>query len=221
MLIDEDSEEAIFAVQKTGSPAVKDNDILHTPISPRLADSSSFSPFRRSDPPPSFTSTRFDDSILPTPHFSTCLPSLSSLRRSGSFPTRSGPLQQASSTLVARSSPSTLGAHPLSFSSLPSPQFSPSSPVLASLPIPSPPLPSLPKLLASLHSLLLHHSQVAQCSVPCPYLADIAYHYVSLCRSHLSSSSFLSISFCDWGVNLRSRSFHYLNHYFSVLVTVI
>jgi len=92
---------------------------------PRLAHSSSFFPFRRSDLPPSFTSTRFDDGILPTPRFSTRLPSPSSLRRSGSFPTRSGPPQQASSTPVARSSPSTLGAHGLSFSSLPSPQFSP------------------------------------------------------------------------------------------------
>jgi len=185
--IDEDSEETIFAVQKTGSPAVKGNGILHTPVSPRLTHSSSFSPLRSSDPPPLFTSTRFDDGILPTPHFTTCLPSLSSLRRSGSFPTRSGPPQQTSSTPVSRSSPSTLGAHPLSFSSLPSPQFSPSSPhpspVLASLPIPSPPLPSLPTLLASLHSLLLHLCQVAQCSVPCPFLAEIACHYVSLCRS--------------------------------------
>jgi len=140
--------------------AVKDNGILHTPVSPRLAHSSSFFPVRRSDPSPSFTSSCFDDGILPTPHFSTRLPSLSSLRHSGSFPTRSGPPQQVSSTPVARSSPSTLGAHPLSFSSLPSPQFSPSSPhpspVLASLPIPSPLLPSLPTLLASLHSLLLH-----------------------------------------------------------------
>jgi len=185
--IDEDSEEAIFAVQNTGSPAVKGNVILHTPVFPCLADSSSLSPFRRSDPPPSSTSTRFDDSILPTPHFSTRLPSPSSLRRSGSFCTRSGPPQQASSTPVARSSPSTLGAHSLSFSSLPSPQFSPSSPhpspVFASLFTPSPPLPSLPTLLASLHSLLLHLRQVAQCSVPCPFLADIACHYVSLCRS--------------------------------------
>ena len=121
--IDEDSEEAIFAVQNMGSPAVKGIGILHTPVSPRarLAHSSSFSPFRSSDPPPSFTSTRFDHGILPTPHFSARLPSLSSLRRSGSFPTRLGPPQQASSTPVSRSSPSTLGAHPLSFSSLPSP----------------------------------------------------------------------------------------------------
>ena len=94
VLIDEDSEEAIFAVQKTGSPTVKDNGILHTPVSPCLAHSSSFFPVRRSDPPPSFTSTRFDDGILPTSHFSTRLPSLSSLRRSGSFPTRSGPPQR-------------------------------------------------------------------------------------------------------------------------------
>ena len=139
------------------------------------------------DPHPSFTSTRFDDGILHTPHFSTFLPSPSSLRCSGSFPTRSGPPQQASSTPVARSSPSNLGAHPLSFCSLPSPQFSLSSPhpspVLASLPIPSPPLPSLPTPLSSLHSLLLHLRQVAQCSVPCPSLADIACHYVSLCTS--------------------------------------
>ena len=101
---------------------------------------------------------------------------------------RSGPPQQAFSTPVVHSSPSTLGAHPLPFSALPSPQFSPSSlhpsPVLASLPIPSPPpLPSLPTLLASLHSLLLHLRQVAQCSVTCPFLTDIACHYVSLCRS--------------------------------------
>ena len=186
--IEEDGGEAIFAVPKTGSPAVKGNGILHTPVSPRLAHSSSFLPFRNSDPPPSFTSTHFDDGILPTPHFSTRLPSLSPLRRSGSFPMRSGPSQQASSTPVVRSSPSTLGAHPLSFSFLPSPQFSPSSPhqspVLASLPIPSPPpLPSLPTLLASLHSLLLHFRQVAQCSVPCPFSNDIICHYVYLCRS--------------------------------------
>jgi len=124
--------------------------------------------------------------VFPTPHFSTRLPSLSSLRRS-LFRTHSGPPQQTSSTPVARSSPSTLGAHPLSFSSLPSPQFSPSSPhpspVLASLPIPSTPLPSLPTLLASLHSLLLHLRQVAQCSVSCSFLDDIACHCVSLCRS--------------------------------------
>ena len=55
--------------------------------------------------------------------------------------------------------------------------------VLASLPCPSPLIPSLPVLLASLHSLLLHLRQVAQCAVPCPFLADIACHYVSLCRS--------------------------------------
>ena len=74
--IDEDSEEAIFAVQITGSPAVKGNGILYTPVSPRLAHSSSFLPFRSSDPPPSFTSARVDDGILPTLRFSTRLPSL-------------------------------------------------------------------------------------------------------------------------------------------------
>jgi len=52
-------------------------------------------------------------------------------------------------------------------------------------------LPSLPALLASLHSLLLHNRQVAQCSVTCPFLDDIACHYVSLCRSFISPSSSL------------------------------
>jgi len=58
----------------------------------------------------------------------------------------------------------------------------------ASLPFPPPLLPSLPALLASLHSLLLHNRQVAQCSVSCPFLPDIACHYVSLCRSLISPS---------------------------------
>ena len=34
-----------------------------------------------------------------------------------------------------------------------------------------PPIPSLPTLLASLHSLLLHLRQVAQCSVLCPFFS--------------------------------------------------
>jgi len=163
--IDEDGEEAILAGQNTGSPAVNGDGILHTPVSPRLTPSSSFPPFRRSDPHSSFTSTHFDDGILSTPHFFTLLPSPSSLRRSGSFPTHPGPPQQVSFTPVSRSSHSTIGAHPLSFDSLPSLQFSSSSPhpspILVSIPIPSPLLPSLPVLLASLHSLLLHLRQVA------------------------------------------------------------
>jgi len=77
--IDEDGEEAILAGQNTGSPAVNGDGILHSPFSPRLPPSSSFSPFRRSDPHSFFTSARFDDGILPTPHFSTYLPSPSSL----------------------------------------------------------------------------------------------------------------------------------------------
>jgi len=87
--------------------------------------------------------------------------------------------------------PRPLGRIPFPFLP-PSPHLSPSpphqSPVLASLPFPPPLLPSLPALLASLHSLLLHNRQVAQCSVSCPFLADIACHYVSLCRSLISSS---------------------------------
>ena len=89
-------------------------------------------------------------------------------------------LKTASSTPVSRATPSTLGAHALSFFPLPSPSPplkipSPQQPsVLASPPLRSPLLPSLPSLLASLHSLLLHLCQVAQCTVKSPILADIA-----------------------------------------------
>ena len=148
--------------------------------------------------PPSYTSPRSDDGILPTPLFYTRLPSTYSIRRSGSSPTRSGLPQKASSTPVPRSSPSNLGTYPIPFSPLPSPHLSPSPPhqppVLASLPIPPPLLPSLPALLASRHSLLLHNRQVAQCFVPCPFLADIACHYASLCRSLSSPSPSLYFS---------------------------
>jgi len=125
----------------------------------------------------SFTPTRFDEGIFPTPHFSARLPSPSSLRHSGSSPTSSGPPQQASSTPISRSSPSTLWTHPLSFSSLPSPQLSSSSPhqppVLASLAFPSPLLSSLPALLASHHSLFFRLRQVAlaQCFCAMSFLS--------------------------------------------------
>jgi len=94
--IDKDGEEAVLAGQNTGSLAVNGDGILHPSISSCLTPSSFFSPFRRSDPHPSFTSTRFDDGILLTPHFSTRFSSPSSLRRSG-------PPQHASSTHVSRS----------------------------------------------------------------------------------------------------------------------
>jgi len=133
---------------------------------PHFSTRASF-PFRRSDSPPSLLPGHFDDGILPTPHFSTRLPPHSCLRRSGSSPWRSGPPQPASVTPVSLASPSTLWAHLLSFSPLPSPPLpTPSSqqpPALASLPIPSPLPSSLPSLLASLHSLFLHLHQVVQC----------------------------------------------------------
>jgi len=56
--IKEDGEEAVLAGQNTGSPAVNGDGILPTPVSPRLTPSSSFPPFRRSDPHPAFTSTQ-------------------------------------------------------------------------------------------------------------------------------------------------------------------
>jgi len=60
---------------------------------------------------------------------------------------------------------------------------------------PPPLLPSLPALLASLHSLLPHNRQSRTVSVPCPFLADIACHYVSLCRSLISLLLHLPFSF--------------------------
>jgi len=80
-------------------------------------------------------------------------------------PWRSDPPQPASVTPVSCASLSTLWAHPLFFSLLPSsplPTTSPQQhPALAFLPISSPLPPFLPSLLASLHSLL-HLHQVAQ-----------------------------------------------------------
>ena len=96
---------------------------FHSRVVPLSLFSVSLDRYALLNPSSSFTSTRFDDGILPTPHFSTRLPSLSSLRRLGSFPTRSGPPQQVSSTPVARSSHSTLGAHPLPFLPCPLPSF--------------------------------------------------------------------------------------------------
>ena len=102
-----------------GSLAVNGDGILNTPISPRLTSSSSFSPFIRSD----LKHTRFDDGILPTPHFSTRLPSLSSLRRSGSFPMRSGPPQQVSLRPLLVRHPRPLGRIPFPFLPCPLPSF--------------------------------------------------------------------------------------------------
>jgi len=179
--IKEDGEEAVLAGQNTGSLAVNGDGILPTPVSPGLTPSCSFPPFRRSDPHPFFTSTRFDDGILPTPHFSILLPSPSSRNRSGSIPTHSGPPQLDSSTPVSHSSHSTLGAHPLSFSPLPSTQFSPSfphpSPVLASLPIPfpPPPIPACAFCFTSLSSSSPSSSRTMLCAM------SINRHRLSLC----------------------------------------
>ena len=171
-------EGAMHEARNMGSPAVKDHGILNTPPPRRLTYSSPSFHFGRSDALPSFSPSRHDDGILPTPHFSTRLPPHSYLRRSGSSPRRSGLSQTASSTpvscallhlyLVRRL------RHSLSFSPLPSPSpplSTPSPqqpPVLASPPLDSPLLPSLPSLLASLHSLLLHLRQVAHCAMSYP-----------------------------------------------------
>ena len=147
-------EGAMQEARNMGSPAVKDQGILNTPPHPRLTSSSPSFCFRRSDAPPSFSPSRHDDGILPNPQFSTRLPPHSYLRRSGSCPRRSGPSQTASSKPLSRATPSILGVHPLSFSPLPSPSHplpppSPQQPpILASPPLRSPLLPSLPSLFA-------------------------------------------------------------------------
>jgi len=146
VLIHNRREEGVFSEgQNMGSLAVDCDGILLTTPSPHLTPSSRTFSFRGSVSLPFFTPDRFDDGILSTPHFSTRLFSPPSLKRSVSSPRRSGPPQKASSTPVSRSTPSTLsGAHPLSFSPLPSPPLPPSSPhqppVLASIPFPSSPL---------------------------------------------------------------------------------
>jgi len=92
----------------------------------------------------------------------------------------SSPTQKASSTPVSHS---TIETHPLSFIPLPSyplpPSFSIQSAGFASLPFHSHLLLSLSALLASFHSLRLLVCQIAQFSVPCLFLIDIACHYIS------------------------------------------
>jgi len=158
-------EEAVFKGQNMGSTAVGGKGILHTHLSFRLSPSSLSFPCWRSDSPPFFIPGSFDNDILPTPHISTRLPCPSSLRPSGSSPWLAPP-QKVSSTPASRSTPSSIGMHPLPFSPLPSPHFPPSSPhqppALASIPCPSPTLPCLPALLVLLHSLFLHPHQVTR-----------------------------------------------------------
>jgi len=81
--------------------------------------------------PPFFAPGRSNDGILPTPDFSTALPSPPSPRRSGSSLRRSGFPWKASFTTVCHSASPTLGAHPLSFSPLPHPLLPSSSPHLS------------------------------------------------------------------------------------------
>ena len=64
-------------------------------------------------------------------------------------------------------------------------------------------LPSLPALLTSFHSCLLHLQHVTMFSVTCPFLTDMP---VGMCPSFLIP--FLLIL----GINLRSRSFMYNDH---------
>ena len=57
--------------QNIGSLAVDGHGILHFPLLPRLAPSSPTFPCRRLYSPPSFSTGRSDDGMLPTPHLST------------------------------------------------------------------------------------------------------------------------------------------------------
>ena len=76
------------------------------------------------------------------------------------------------------------GASPFLFSPALCTQFYPSSPhpspVLASLPVPSPPSHACLRFLR--HFTLFFFTFVKSHNVPCPFLTDIACHYVSLCR---------------------------------------
>ena len=121
-------------------------------------------PLSFSDSTPCFTPNHFEDGILPTPHFSTRLPSSSSFRRLGSSTRRSGPPQKASSTPVSRSTLSTLGAHPRSFSS---------------------PLPSFLHLLVfSLPSLRLFFFHLPS-SPPCPrFLRHVTLFFSTFVKLH-------------------------------------
>jgi len=193
-------ERAMLEGQNMGSLAVNSYGILHTPPPPRLTPSAPSFSCGRSDSPPSFFSGCFGVGILPTPHFSTRLPpnSCHRHRQSGSSTRRSGPPQKASSTPISCATSSTLGTHPLSFSPLPSPPLPPPTPqqppVLASLPIDSPLLPSLPSLLASPHSLLLYLRQVTQFIVPCRYEFRV---FDCLCRGTFVVIFVLAVDFHD------------------------
>jgi len=160
--------------QNMGSPAVKDHGILNTPPPPRLTSSSPSFPFRRSDAPPSFSPSCHDDGILPTPHFSTCLPLHSYLRRSGSSPRRLGPSQTASSTpLVQRLRH--LGC--ISFPFLPFP--------------PSPSPRCLHLLLSSLPSSCLLHF-VLPSFPPCPRFSR---HSTLFLFTFVTSPSYCAMSY--------------------------
>jgi len=122
------------------------------------------------DSPPFFISGCFDDRILPTPHFSTRLPYPSSLRPLGSSLWRSGPPQKGYSTPVSRLTPSSIGAHPLSFSPLPFPQFPPSSPHqfcsrVLSWSFSHLPLPTCPSCITSLSSSSPSSSRAVCCAI--------------------------------------------------------
>jgi len=180
--IDDDGEETIRAGQSTGPPAVNSDGILHIPVSPRPTHSFSF--FIHLGARARLIPSRLPALIMVFFPLLTSPPVFLSLLPSGAraLSPRARVRLILHQFLVCHPRP--LGCI---FSPLPSPQLSPSSPhqspVLACLPVPSPLLPTLPALLASLHSLLLRLRQVAQSSAPCPFLADIACHHVSFCSS--------------------------------------
>ena len=168
-----------------GLPAVKDHGILNTPPPPRLTSSSPSFPFRRLDPPPSFSPSRHDDGILPTPHFSTRRPPHSYFRRSGSSQALGGSVSYGFFyTSISCDAVDTWRASPFLFS----PSLSPaaytfssaaSRPRVSSTSFSPPSLPALSSRVTSLSS----SSPSSSRPVPCPFLADINCHNVSLCRS--------------------------------------
>jgi len=139
-------------------------------------------PVRRSDSPLFFTPGRSDDGLVPTPYFSTHLSSSPSLRHSGQTLGRASEGFFCARLLFGACD--TWGASPFLFSSrlvhllL---TYIQSSLLFFFLFPSSRPLSALASRVPSLSSS--SPSTCCPVTVPCPFLADIACHYVSLCRS--------------------------------------
>jgi len=134
-----------------------------------------------SDPPPSFTSTRFDDGILPTSHFSTRLPSPSSLRARDLCPRAWVRLNRLLLHSFVTLDP--WGASPFLFSSPLSPAFSIVSSLVLCSRVSSNcsfPGPSSHPCLRFLHHFTLFFFTFVKSHSFCA-MSFLRFHYLSLC----------------------------------------